>query len=108
MKRRTIIFIGIPFSILFGAYPGADILDQNAFETKNQQFRVLVNNSLDAVVLEMEKQETIDSRIEEIDIPMDDSVVAIVPTSSQLARQLLGYQPDSRIHGVYREHTIRN
>lgn len=69
----------------------------NAFEAKDQQFRVLVSNSLDVVILEMEKQEIMQRIAEEIDIPTVDSVVAIVPSSSQLAKQLQGYQPDSRI-----------
>lgn len=69
----------------------------NAFEAKDQQFRVLVSNSLDVVIREMEKQEILQRIAEEISIPKADSVVAIVPSSSQLARQLQGYQPDSRI-----------
>ncbi len=69
----------------------------NAFEAKDQQFRVMVSNSLDVVVREMEKHEILQRIVEEIDIPTFDSVVAIVPSSSQLARQLQGYQSDSRI-----------
>lgn len=69
----------------------------NAFEAKDQQFRVMVSNSLDVVVREMEKDEILQRIVEEIDIPTFDSVVAIVPSSSQLARQLQGYQSDSRI-----------
>ncbi len=70
---------------------------KNAFEAKNQQFRVLVSNSLDVVIREMEKHELLQRIAEEIDIPTVDSVVAIVPSSSQLARQLQGYQSDSRV-----------
>lgn len=69
----------------------------NAFEAKDQQFRVLVSNSLDVVIREMEKQEILKRIAEEIDIPKEDSVFAIVPSSSNLARQLQGYKPDSRI-----------
>lgn len=93
MKLRSIISLAIIFGIVLTALILVQIYwITQAFETKNQQFRVLVSNSLDVVVLEMEKQEAIKRIINEIGIPTTDSVVAIVPSRSVLARQLQGYQ----------------
>ncbi|MDX2414526.1 MAG: hypothetical protein QNK33_04985, partial [Bacteroidales bacterium] len=60
MKQRTIIILAIVFGIVLSALILVQIYWINqAFDTKDQQFRVLVSKSLDVVVLEMEKQEAI-------------------------------------------------
>ena len=98
MKKKIIIILAVIISIVLS---GLIIIQiywiNNALEAKNQQFRVYVNNALTAVVLDMEQQETIERIVEEIDLPMTDSVVAIVPSQSVLARQLRGYQSESSI-----------
>ncbi len=98
MKKKIIIILAVIISIVLS---GLIIIQiywiNNALEAKNQQFRVYVNNALTAVVLDMEQQETIERIVEEIDLPMGDSVVAIVPSQSVLARQLRGYQSESSI-----------
>ncbi|MDT8400649.1 MAG: HAMP domain-containing sensor histidine kinase [Bacteroidales bacterium] len=98
MKKKTIIILAVIISLVLSGL----ILIQlywinNSIEAKNQQFRVYVNNALDAVVLDMEQQETIERIVEEIDMPLVDSVVAIVPSRSALARQLRGYRSESNI-----------
>lgn len=101
MKKRTIILFASLFALILSGLILVQIYwIKQAFETKNQQFRLLVNNSLDAVVLELEKQETIDRIIDEIDVTSGDTVVAFVPSSSQLAKQLLGYQTDSEFRSI--------
>ncbi len=101
MKQRTIIILAIVFGIVLSALILVQIYWINqAFETKDQQFRVLVSNSLDVVVLEMEKQEAIKRIIEEIDNPAADSVLAIVPSSSVLEKQLQGYQSEPRLSDI--------
>jgi len=98
MKKKIIIVLAVIISIVLS---GLIIIQiywiNNAIEAKNQQFRVYVNNALTAVVLDMEQQETIERIVEEIDLPMTDSVVAIIPSQSVLARQLRGYQSESSI-----------
>ncbi|MBN1388264.1 MAG: HAMP domain-containing histidine kinase [Bacteroidales bacterium] len=98
MKKKIIITLAVIISIVLS---GLIIIQiywiNNAIEAKNQQFRVYVNNALKAVVLDLEQQETIERIIEEIDLPMADSVVAIVPSRSVLERQLRGYQSESNI-----------
>ncbi len=98
MKKQTIIILAVIISVVLSVL----ILIQiywitNSIEIKNQQFRVYVNNALNAVVLDMEQQETIKRIVDEIDLPMADSVVAIVPSRSALARQLRGYRSESEI-----------
>lgn len=105
MKRRTIILLATLFSIVMSGLILVQIYwINNAFDAKDQQFRVLVSNSLDVVIRELEKEEIIERIAEEIDSPAVDTVVAIVPSSSQLAKQLQSYQPDSRfmeLSGTY-------
>ena len=98
MKKQTIIILTIIISIVLSVLILIQIYwINNSIEVKNQQFRVYVNNALTAVVLDLEQQETIERIVEEIDMPMADSVVAIVPSRSALARQLRGYHSQSNI-----------
>ncbi|MCA1756089.1 MAG: HAMP domain-containing histidine kinase [Bacteroidales bacterium] len=89
MKKRTIIILSVVLSLIISGLILVQIYwIRNAIETKNQQFRVMVNSSMDAVVSELERQETIERIFEEIDLPSVDSLVAIVPSHSPLAKQL--------------------
>jgi len=89
MKKRTIIILAVVFSVIISGLILVQVYwINNAMETKNQQFRVMVNSGLDAVVSELERQETIERIFDEINLPSVDSVVAIVPSHSALARQL--------------------
>lgn len=89
MKKRTIIILSVVLSLIIsGLILVQTYWIRNAIETKNQQFRVMVNSSLDAIVLELERQETIERIFEEINLPSVDSLVAIVPSHSPLAKQL--------------------
>ncbi|HUS85755.1 MAG TPA: HAMP domain-containing sensor histidine kinase [Bacteroidales bacterium] len=98
MKKRTIIILASIFSVVLSGLILVQIYwIKNAFIAKDEQFRVLINNALDAVVLDMERQETINRIIEEINLPSVDSVVAIIPSQSPLARQLQSYQQGSSL-----------
>ncbi|TFH39012.1 MAG: HAMP domain-containing histidine kinase [Bacteroidia bacterium] len=89
MKKRTIIVLAIIFSVILSGLILVQIYwINNAVETKNQQLRVMVNSALNAVVSDLERQETIERIFEEINLPSVDSVVAIIPSHSALARQL--------------------
>lgn len=89
MKKRTIIILSIVLSLIISGLILVQIYwIRNAIETKNQQFRVMVNSALDAVVSELERQEAIERIFEEINLPSVDSLVAIVPSHSPLAKQL--------------------
>ncbi|MEZ4999341.1 MAG: HAMP domain-containing sensor histidine kinase [Bacteroidales bacterium] len=102
MKRRTIIILAVVFSVIISGLILVQIYwINNAIEAKNQQFRVLINSALDAVVSDLERQETIDRIFEEINLPSFDSVVAIVPSNSPLARQLQVNTPGIRGNDVY-------
>ena len=75
MHKRTIILLATVFSLVLTGLILIQIYwINNSFEIKNQQFRVLVNNALTAVVLDMERQETIDRIFEEIDINNPESL----------------------------------
>jgi len=98
MKKKIIIMLAVIISIgLSGLILIQIYWINNSIQVKNQQFRVYVNNALTSVVLDMEQQETIERIVEEIDMPLVDSVVAIVPSQSVLARQLRGYHSESNI-----------
>ncbi|HCC70822.1 MAG TPA: hypothetical protein DEQ09_06695 [Bacteroidales bacterium] len=98
MKKKIIIILAVVISIVLSVLILIQIYwINNSIDVKNQQFRVYVNNALNAVVLDLEQQETIERIVEEIDMPMTDSVVAIVPSHSILARQLRGYRSESDI-----------
>lgn len=98
MKKKTIIILAVIISVVLSGLMLIQIYwINNSIEVKNQQFRVYVNNALNAVVLDMEQQEIIERIVDEIDMPLADSVVAIVPSRSALARQLRGYRSESEL-----------
>ncbi|MCX6327975.1 MAG: hypothetical protein NTZ85_00475, partial [Bacteroidia bacterium] len=102
MKRRSIVLLAIFF---FLAISGLILIQlywiRNAINITDQQFRTQANKALESVVLELEENELINSITKEIDITSTDSVTAIVPANSPLARKLLGYQPNSKLLELY-------
>ena len=102
MKRKTIVLLAVLF---FLAISGLILIQlnwiQNAIAITDQQFRYNANKALESVVLALEEQELIDRIIEEIDPESSDSVTAIVPANSPLAKKLQGYKPDSRLLKEY-------
>ena len=102
MKRSTIALMAVFF---FLALSGLIMIQlywiRNAIEITDQEFRMLANKALESVVLDLEENEIINRIAEEIDSASSDSVTAIVPANSPLARKLRGYQPNSKLLEMY-------
>src|SRR5664279_1722438 len=102
MKRITIVLLAIFF---FLAITGLILIQlywiRKAFEITDQQFRYLANKALESVVLNLEEKELIKNIVDDIDPASTDSVTAIVPANSPLAKKLQGYQPNSALLEMY-------
>jgi two-component system phosphate regulon sensor histidine kinase PhoR len=102
MKQRTIVLLAIFF---FLAITGLILIQlywiRNAINITDQQFRNNANKALESVILDLEEKELINNIIQEINPSSADSVTAIVPANSPLARKLHGYQPNSRLLELY-------
>lgn len=74
---------------------------RNAIAITDQQFRYLANKALESVVLDLEEKELIKNIVQDLDPASTDSITAIVPANSPLAKKLQGYQPNSALLKMY-------
>jgi two-component system, OmpR family, phosphate regulon sensor histidine kinase PhoR len=102
MKRKTIVLLAIFF---FLSVSGLIFIQlywiRNAFNITDQNFRYQANKALEAVVLNLEEKELINKILEEVDPATSDSVTAIVPANSPIARKLQGYQSNAELFELY-------
>lgn len=102
MKRST---IALSATFFFLTLSGLILIQlywiRNAIEITDQEFRMLANKALESVILDLEENELIRRIAEEIDPASSDSVTAIVPANSPLARKLRGYQPNLKLLEMY-------
>jgi Osmosensitive K+ channel histidine kinase len=102
MRRITIVLLAIFF---FLAISGLILIQlywiRNAIAITDQQFRYSANKALESVVLNLEEKELIKNIVDDIDPASTDSVTAIVPANSPLAKKLHGYQPNSALLEMY-------
>ncbi len=102
MKRKIIVLLAIFF---FLSISGLILIQlywiRDAIAITDQQFRYLANKALESVVLDLEEKELIKNIVEDLDPASTDSVTAIVPANSPLARKLQGYQPNSKLLEMY-------
>jgi two-component system, OmpR family, phosphate regulon sensor histidine kinase PhoR len=102
MKRITIVFLAVFF---FLAISGLILIQlywiRGAIAITDQQFRYLANKALESVVLNLEEKELIKNIVDNIDPASADSVTAIIPANSPLARKLKGYQQNTALLQMY-------
>jgi two-component system, OmpR family, phosphate regulon sensor histidine kinase PhoR len=102
MKKKIIVLLAVFF---FLAITGLILIQlywiRNAIAITDQQFRYLANKALESVVLSLEEKELIKNIVRELDPASADSITAIVPANSPLAKKLQGYQPNSALLKMY-------
>lgn len=93
MKRKTIVILAIFFFLTFSGLIMVQLYWMgNAIDISDQQFRYQVNKALESVVMNLEEQEIINKILEEIAPVTEDSITAVIPSNSSLARKLQSYQ----------------
>jgi len=102
MKRITIVLLAVFF---FLAISGLLLIQlswiRNAIMITDQQFRLLANQALESVVLRLEEDELIKRIVDEVNPATSDSVTAVIPANSPLAKRLRIYQPYSELLDLY-------
>ncbi len=102
MKRKTIVLLAVFF---FVAISGLIMIQlnwiKNAVDIVDQHYRYNANKALESVVLALERQELINLIVSEIDPASSDSVTAVIPAGSALAKKLRGYHPDHELLEMY-------
>ncbi len=102
MKRITIVLLAVFFFLVISGL----LLIQlswisNAIRITDQQFRLLANQALESVVLRLEEDELIKRIVDEVNPATSDSVTAVIPANSPLAKRLRTYQPYSELLDLY-------
>jgi two-component system, OmpR family, phosphate regulon sensor histidine kinase PhoR len=93
MKRKTIVLLAVLFFLTFSGLIMVQLYWMgNAINISDQQFRYQVNKALESVVINLEDQEIINKILEEIEPVTEDSITAVIPANSSLAKKLRSYQ----------------
>ncbi len=102
MKRITIVLLAVFF---FLAISGMILIQlywiRGAIAITDQQFRYLANKALESVVLDLEEKELINNIVDNLDPATTDTVTAIVPANSPLAKKLQAYKSNSELLKMY-------
>jgi signal transduction histidine kinase len=102
MKQKNIALLAIFF---FLSISGLILIQlywiKNAVALTDQQFRYNANKALESVVFDLEEQELLKNIVDEIEPESTDSVTAIVPANSALARKLQGAHSNSDLLTMY-------
>lgn len=102
MKRKNIVLLAIFFFLSFCGLIFIQLYwIKNSIRITDQQFRYNANKALEAVVLDLEEKELIETIIREIGSDAYDSITAVIPLNSPLAKRLQKHQASSDLLEMY-------
>lgn len=102
MKRNRILLLAIFF---FLAISGLILIQlywiRNAIAITDQQFRQNANRALASVIQDLEEKELINNILDQTNPSTEDSVTAVVPLNSPIAKKIRGFQPNTGLLEKY-------
>lgn len=102
MKRNRILLLAVFFLL---AISGLILIQlywiKNAIAITDQQFRQNANRALASVIQDLEEKELINNILDQTKPSTSDSVTAVVPVNSPIARKIRGFQPNAGLLDKY-------